>query len=67
MAVEGRGQKPTLELSADHAFEPNQQCSGLTCEICDNNKAWHDERDEVLRRRRAFMPDYDKRLKEWLS
>ena len=51
----------------DHAFEPNQQCSGLTCEICGNNKEWHEDRDTMLRRRRAIMPDYDKRLKDWLS
>lgn len=51
----------------DHVFEPNQQCSGLTCEICGNNKEWHDQRDEVLRRRRSLMPDYDRKLKEWLS
>jgi hypothetical protein len=54
-------------VNAEHAFEPNQQCSGLTCEICGNNKEWHVERDEVLRRRRAIMPDYDRKLKEWLS
>ncbi len=25
------------------------------------------ERERVLRRRRAFMPDYDRKLAEWLS
>jgi len=25
------------------------------------------EQERVLRRRRAFMPDYDRRLQEWLS
>jgi hypothetical protein len=25
------------------------------------------ERERVLRRRRAFMPDYDKKLEDWLS
>ena len=55
------------EAEFDHAFEPNQQCSGLTCEICGESKEWHEKRDEILRRRRALMPDYDRRLREWLS
>jgi hypothetical protein len=25
------------------------------------------EKEKILRRRRAFMPDYDKKLEEWLS
>lgn len=52
---------------ADHTFEPNKQCSGTTCNICDETKEWHDKRDESLRYRRALMPDYDQRLKDWLS
>lgn len=49
-----------------HAFEPNN-CSGQTCAICDEDKEWHEKRDEVVRRREAIMPDYKKALEEWLS
>jgi hypothetical protein len=49
---------PVNAPAFDHPFEPNRQCSGLTCEICGG---------EVLAMRRALMPDYDERLKEWLS
>jgi len=51
----------------EHPFEPNKQCSGQTCDVCDETKAWHDKRDESLRQRRALMPDYDRKLAEWLS
>lgn len=41
-------------------------------EVNDKSKSLHDavlalEREIVLRRRRKVMPDYDKRLEEWLS
>jgi hypothetical protein len=43
-----------------------------TDEVNDKSKLLHDavltlEQEIILRRRRAFMPDYDKRLEEWLS
>lgn len=43
-----------------------------TDEVNDKSKSLHDavlvlEREIVLRRRREIMPDYDKRLAEWLS
>ena len=43
-----------------------------TDEVNDKSKSLHDavldlERELVLRRRRAIMPDYDKKLEDWLS
>jgi len=43
-----------------------------TDEVNDKSKLLHDavldlEREIVLRRRRAVMPDYDKKLEDWLS
>lgn len=49
-----------------HEFVPNAGC-GTTCDRCDETREWHDKRDQIMRRRRALMPDYDQRLKDWLS
>lgn len=39
----------------------------MACESFRKPPDQETERERVLRRRRAVMPDYDKKLKEWLS
>jgi len=40
---------------------------GTVCESFRKPLTEESESERVLRRRRALMPDYDKKLEEWLS